>query len=56
MRFGLSLEGDCVEVEVTPNLEFLVTFGLSLEGGCVELVGDDISLNNLGTTSVQSQF
>ncbi len=31
--FGMSLEGDCHEVEVTPNLELLVTFGeLSLEG------------------------
>ncbi len=25
--FGMSLEGDCHEVEVTPNLELLVTFG-----------------------------
>ncbi len=24
--FGMSLEGDCYEVEVTPNLESLVTF------------------------------
>jgi hypothetical protein len=29
--FGMSLEGDCHEVEVTPNLEFLVTF-YKLEG------------------------
>jgi hypothetical protein len=28
--FGLSLEGDCHEVEVTPSLELLVTFGISL--------------------------
>jgi hypothetical protein len=35
--FVMSLEGDCNEVEVTPNLEFLVTFGLSLEGVCHEL-------------------
>ncbi len=33
----MSLEGDCHEVEVTPNLELLVTFGMSLEGGCHEL-------------------
>ncbi len=30
--FGMSLEGDCLEVEVTPNLELLVTFGMSLVG------------------------
>jgi hypothetical protein len=24
--FGISLEGDCHEVEVTPNTEFLATF------------------------------
>ena len=35
--FGMSLEGDCHEVEVTPNLELLVTFGMSLEGVCHEL-------------------
>jgi hypothetical protein len=29
--FVMSLEGDCHEVEVTPNLELLVTFGMSLE-------------------------
>jgi hypothetical protein len=28
----LSLEEDCHELEVTPNLELLVTFGMSLEG------------------------
>jgi hypothetical protein len=33
----MSLEGDCHEVEVTPNLELLVTFGVSLEGVCREL-------------------
>jgi hypothetical protein len=27
--FGMSLEGDCHELEVTPNLELLVTFGVS---------------------------
>jgi hypothetical protein len=32
-----SLEGDFHEVEVTPNLELLVTFGMSLEGVCHEL-------------------
>ncbi len=35
--FGTSLEGDCHEVEVTPNLELLVTFGMSLERVCHEL-------------------
>jgi hypothetical protein len=29
--FGMSLEGDCQEAEVPPNLELLVTFGMSLE-------------------------
>ncbi len=33
----MSLEGDCHEVEVTPNLEFLVSFGKSLEGVCHQL-------------------
>jgi hypothetical protein len=28
--FGMSLEGDCHEREVTPNLEFLVIFGMSM--------------------------
>jgi hypothetical protein len=32
--FGMSLKGDCNEVEVTPNLEFLVTFGMTLAGIC----------------------
>jgi hypothetical protein len=32
----MSLEGDCHEVEVTPNLELFVTFGLRLEGVCRE--------------------
>jgi hypothetical protein len=27
--FGMSLEGDCHEFEVTHNLELLVTFGMS---------------------------
>jgi hypothetical protein len=35
--FGKSLEGDCHELEDTPNLELLVTFGMSLEGVCHEL-------------------
>ncbi len=35
--FGMSLEGDCHEVEVTSNLELLATFGMSLEGVCHEL-------------------
>jgi hypothetical protein len=35
--FGMSLEGDCHEVEVTPNFELLVTNGMSLEGFCNEL-------------------
>jgi hypothetical protein len=30
--FEMSWEGDCHEVELTPNLELLVTFGMSLEG------------------------
>jgi hypothetical protein len=33
----MSLEGDCHEDGVTPNLELLVTFGMSLEGVCHEL-------------------
>jgi hypothetical protein len=33
----MSLEGDCHKVEVTPNLELLVTCGMSLEGVCHEL-------------------
>jgi hypothetical protein len=33
----MSLEGDCPEVEVTPNLELLVTFGMSSEGVFHEL-------------------
>ncbi len=35
--FGMSLEVDCHEVEVTSNLKLLVTFGMSLEGICHEL-------------------
>jgi hypothetical protein len=35
--FSMNLERDCREVEVTPNLELLVTFGMSLEGVCYEL-------------------
>jgi hypothetical protein len=31
---GLSLTGDCHEVQVTPKLEFLATFGMSMEGAC----------------------
>jgi hypothetical protein len=30
--FGMSLEGECHKLEVTPNLGLLVTFGISLEG------------------------
>jgi hypothetical protein len=33
----MSLEGDCYEVEVTSNLELLVTFGMSLDRVCNEL-------------------
>jgi hypothetical protein len=33
----MSLEGDCHELEVTLNLELLVTFVSSLEGVCHEL-------------------
>jgi hypothetical protein len=35
--FDMSLEGDCYEVEVTPNLELLVIIEMSLEGVCHEL-------------------
>jgi hypothetical protein len=35
--FGMSLEGDCHEVEVTANLEVLVNFGLSWKGSCHKL-------------------
>jgi hypothetical protein len=35
--FGMSLEGDCHEVDVTPNLDLLFTFGMSLEKVCHEL-------------------
>jgi hypothetical protein len=35
--FGMGLEGDCHEVEVSPNLELLVTFAVSLEGVYHEL-------------------
>jgi hypothetical protein len=35
--FGMSLEGDFREVEITSNLEFLVTFDMNMEGGCMEL-------------------
>jgi hypothetical protein len=31
------MEGDCRDVEVTPNLKFFVTFGMSLEGDCHEV-------------------
>jgi hypothetical protein len=34
---GMSLEGDCHKLEVTPNLEFLVTFSMSLVRVCQEL-------------------
>jgi hypothetical protein len=33
----MSLGEDCHELEVTPNLELLVTFGMSLEAVCHEL-------------------
>jgi hypothetical protein len=32
----MKLEGDCHELEVTPNLELLVTFAMSLGGVCHE--------------------
>jgi hypothetical protein len=35
--FGMSLKGDCHDVEVTPYLELLVNFDMSLEGVCHEL-------------------
>jgi hypothetical protein len=38
VSFGMRLEGDCHELEVTPNLELLVvTFSMRLEGVCHEL-------------------
>jgi hypothetical protein len=33
----MSLERDCHEVKVTPDLELLVNFGIRLEGLCHEL-------------------
>jgi hypothetical protein len=36
-NFGMSLVGDCHEVEETANLELLVSFGMSVEGVCHEL-------------------
>jgi hypothetical protein len=33
----MCLEGDCHEVEVTPNLELLVTIGMSLDVVCHKL-------------------
>jgi hypothetical protein len=35
--FGMSLQGYCCEVEVTPDLALLVTFGMNLEGNFHEL-------------------
>jgi hypothetical protein len=35
--FGTSLEVDCHEVEVKPNLELLATFGMSLQRVCHNL-------------------
>jgi hypothetical protein len=35
--FGMSYEGLCHEIEVTPNLELFITFGMSLEGVCHDL-------------------
>jgi hypothetical protein len=35
--FGMSLEGDCNELEVTSILELFVTLGMSLEGVFHEL-------------------
>jgi hypothetical protein len=36
-RFGMSLVGDCHQLEVNLDLELLITFGMSLEGVCHEL-------------------
>jgi hypothetical protein len=36
--FDMSLEGDCHEIWVTPNLESLVTFGKSLMGVSHEFI------------------
>jgi hypothetical protein len=35
--FGMSLEGGCHELEITPYLELLITFVMSLEGDFHEL-------------------
>ena len=51
----MSLSWHCHELEVTPNLKFLVTFGASLEWICHELVGDDIPHDNLVTILLQLQ-
>jgi hypothetical protein len=42
--FGMSLDGDCHEIEVTPNLKLLVTFEMSLKGVCHELPNFTTSL------------
>jgi hypothetical protein len=35
--FGMSLDGDCHEVEITPYLELLFTFDMPLDEVCGEL-------------------
>jgi hypothetical protein len=34
----MSLERDCQEVEVTPNLLLFITFGMTLEGRVMNLI------------------
>jgi hypothetical protein len=45
-NFGKSFEGDSHEIEITPNLELLITFGMSLEGICHELYSKFIINSN----------
>jgi hypothetical protein len=52
--FGKSLQGDCHEIEVTLNLEFLVTFGTSSGIVCHMLIRD-ISHDNLMTIFIKIQ-
>ncbi len=46
----MSLEGDCHELEVTPNLELLVTFGMRLKKVCSELYTHYKLIANLEVT------
>jgi hypothetical protein len=53
---GISLEVECHEVKVIPNLELLVTFGMSLEGVCHELCLYIISLKVHGKFGGDQKF